>query len=72
MYANFTVQTSYMVMITQSFKKQWNKTYIQNETWRSALDGYVDAETSLVKNMINVVDVVFHLTSKEIGKTFAE
>lgn len=70
MYANFTAQTSYMVMITQSFKKQWNKTYIQNETFQSVLDGYVDAETALVKNIINTVDVVFHLTSQQIGKAF--
>ena len=70
MYANFTAQTSYMVTITQSLKKQWSKTYIQNETWRSALDGYVDAETALVKHMINTVDVVFHLTSQQVGKAF--
>ncbi len=70
MYANFTAQTSYMVIITQSFKKQWNKTYIQNETLRDALDGFVDAETSLTKHMINTVDVVFHLTSEQIGKAF--
>lgn len=70
MYANFTAQTSYMVTITQSFKKQWNKTYIQNETFQSALDGYVDAETNLIKNMINVTDTVFHLTSKQVGKSF--
>ena len=70
MYANFTAQTSYMVTITQSFKKQWNKTYIQNETFQSALDGYVDAETDLIKNMINVTDTVFHLTSKQVGKSF--
>ena len=70
MYANFTAQTSYMVMVTQSFKKQWNKTYIQNKTFQSALDGYVDSETALIKQMINTIDVVFHLTSKQIGNTF--
>jgi len=70
MYANFTAQTSYMVMITQSIKKQWNKTYIESETFKTALDRYVDAETALIKHMINTLDVVFHLTSKQIGKTF--
>ena len=70
MYANFTAQTSYMVMITQSIKKQWNKTYIQNEQFRDALDGYVNAETAFIKQIINNIDVVFHLTSKQIGKTF--
>jgi len=59
-----------MVMITQSIKKQWNKTYIENETFKTALDRYVDAETALIKQVINSVDVVFHLTSKQIGKTF--
>lgn len=70
MYANFTAQSSYMVMITQSIKKQWNKTYIENETFKTALDVYVDAETALIKQVINSVDVAFHLTSKQLGKTF--
>ena len=70
MYANFTSQTSYMVTITQSFKKQWNKTYIQNETFQNVLDGYVDAETNLIKQLINTVDTVFHLTSKQVGNAF--
>jgi hypothetical protein len=70
MHANFTAQTSYIVMITQSFKKQWNKTYIENKAFQSALDGYVDAETVFMKQLINNIDVVFHLTSKQIGKTF--
>jgi hypothetical protein len=70
MYANFTAQTSYMVTITQSFKKQWNKTYVQNKTFKNALDGYVDAETVLVKNVINTLDTVFHLTSQQVGKAF--
>ena len=70
MYANFTAQTSYMVMITQSMKKQWNKTYIQNELFRDALDGYVNAEEAFIKQIINNVDVVFDLSSKQIGKTF--
>jgi len=70
MHANFTAQTSYMVMITQSFKKQWNKTYIENKAFQRALDGYVDAETVFMKQLINNIDVAFHLTSKQIGKTF--
>ena len=70
MYANFTAQTSYMVMITQSIKKQWNKTYSQNDRFRDVLDGYVNAETAFIKQIINNVDVVFHLTSKQIGKSF--
>jgi hypothetical protein len=70
MYANLTAQTSYMVMITQSLKKQWNKKYIQNEQFRDALDGYVDAETTFIKQIINNVDVAFDLSSKQIGKTF--
>ena len=70
MYANFTAQTSYMVMITQSIKKQWNKTYIQNEQFRDALDGYVDTEAAFIKQIINNIDVAFHLTSKQIGKSF--
>ena len=70
MHANFTAQTSYMVMVTQSFKKQWNKTYIQNKAFQNALDGYVDSETALIKQLINTIDVVFHLTSKQIGNTF--
>lgn len=70
MYANFTVQTSYMVGMTQSLKKQWNTTYVQNETLKQAMNGYVDAETSLIKNIINNIDVVFHLASKQVGKAF--
>jgi len=70
MYANFTAQTSYMVMITQSMKKQWNKTYIQNELFRDALDGYVNAEAAFIKQIINNIDVAFDLSSKQIGKTF--
>jgi hypothetical protein len=70
MYANFTAQTSYMIMIAQSLKKQWNKKYIQNDQFRDALDKYVDAETSFIKQIINNVDVVFDLTSKQAGKAF--
>jgi hypothetical protein len=70
MYANFTAQTSYMIMITQSLKKQWNKKYIQNDEFRDALDKYVDAETSFIKQIINNVDIVFDLTSKQAGKVF--
>ena len=70
MYANFTAQTSYMIMIAQSLKKQWNKKYIQNDHFRDALDKYVDAETSFIKQIINNVDVVFDLTSKQAGKVF--
>ena len=72
MYANFTAQTSYMVMITQSIKKQWNKTYIQNVRFRDALDGYVDTEAAFIKQIINNVDVVFDLASRQIGKTFTQ
>ena len=70
MHANFTVQTSHMIGITQSFKKQWNKTYVQNEMFRGALDSYVDAETAFIKQLINNVDIVFHLASQQAGKAF--
>ena len=70
MYANFTAQTSYMVTITQSLKKQWSKTYVQNKAFHNSLDSYVDAETALIKHMINTLDTVFHLTSKQVGKAF--
>ena len=72
MYANFAAQTSYMVTVIQSCKKQWNKTYIQNETLRGALDGYVDTQTAFVRQIISNVDVVFDLASKQIGKTFTQ
>jgi hypothetical protein len=70
LYANFTAQTSYMVTVIQSCKKQWNKTYVQNETLRDALDGYVDTQTAFVRQIMKNVDVVFDLTSKQVGKAF--
>jgi hypothetical protein len=54
----------------QSAKKQWNKTYVQNETLRGAFDDYVDTQTAFVKQIIKNVDIVFDLTSKQIGKAF--
>jgi len=68
MFTSLASAFNWPIDMVQNAKKTWTKTYVQNETVRTALDAYVDTQTAFVKQIVANADVVVAEVSKEIGK----
>lgn len=68
MFTSLASAFNWPIDMIQNSKKTWTKTYVQNETVRTALDAYVDTQTAFVKQIVANADVVVAEVSKEVGK----
>ena len=68
MFTSLASAFNWPIDMIQNSKKTWTKTYVQNETVRTALDAYVDTQTAFVKQIVANADIVVKEVSEELGK----
>jgi hypothetical protein len=68
MFTTLSSAFNWPIEMIQNSKKTWTKTYVQNETVRTALDAYVDTQTAFVKQIVANADAMTAEISKEVGK----